>query len=53
MGNSDKPKGKPQQTGRFGKDDGDHLYTALDMGFASRFWARIRSEAIIQAFRSG
>lgn len=48
MSNSKKHRQKPQTTGRFTDEKEAHLWQALDLGFASRFWARIRSEAIIQ-----
>lgn len=46
--NENKPnKGNPQLTGQFWDPPGNHLWQALDGGWKSKFWARVRSEAVI------
>jgi hypothetical protein len=42
-----KHKGKPQITGQFQDEKGNRLWQALDGGWVTEFWARVKSEAII------
>lgn len=48
----DKKKRKPQKTTFFTDKESNRLYKAVDMGWADTHWARLKSQAIIDAMRN-
>lgn len=49
MSEAKKSKRKPQITARYRNENGNHLHVATDMGFGDPYWAKLKSQAIIEA----